>query len=408
MDFELAVIGGGMVGAATAALAARSGFEVALVEAHRPAQFDPDQPYDLRVSALSPGSRAILQEAGAWRLVERQRYAPYHRMHVEEEQGRGSIDFDADRFGWSELGFIVENQLTQWALWQSLEAGGQAELFASQKLDRIERRKAGVEVHLRDGSRFSAALAIGADGAASRVRRFCDTDPARWDYNQKGLVAHVDTAQQNDGIAWQRFLDTGPLAFLPLSDGRSSIVWTLPLALAEQMLELDDDAFLAELNAVAGDAFGEIQASSARAAFPLRMQLADRYVDDGIVLLGDAAHVVHPMAGQGVNLGLLDAAALIETLIRGRQRGLAPNHSAPLRRFERWRKSDNALMAGGIHAIKQLYALPAGPLGLIRRFGAGLVNRAWPVKERFLVHAAGQHADAPQIARGSRLKDISA
>ncbi len=225
-----------------------------------------------------------------------------------------------------------------------------------------------------------------------------------WEYNQKGLVCVVRKSRPNPGIAWQRFLDGGPLAFLPLEDGRSSIVWTRPRAEADRLLEMPDTEFMAELQAASEGWLGELEAVGPRAAFPLAMRLSGRHVSGRAVLLGDAAHVVHPLAGQGVNLGFADAAALVEVLAGNRSRGLDLAEKASLRRYERWRKSESGLMSWGVHGLGGLFGLD-GLTGL-RRFGMGLVGRSWFMKEAFVRRAAGLNRNAPALSRGSELKSL--
>jgi 2-octaprenyl-3-methyl-6-methoxy-1,4-benzoquinol hydroxylase/2-octaprenylphenol hydroxylase len=320
MKYDVAVVGAGMVGAAAASLLARSGFSVAVVENREPAPFAADRPVGLRVSAFSPGASDILGEAGAWRQVERQRHCPYRRMVVEDREESVRLEFNAAEFGLERLGTIVENDLVQWALWQSLLTLGGIELFCPDRVTGLEYSGDDPVLRLESGESVTSRLLVGADGADSRIRRLLGIRQDHWEYGQSGLVCVVNTVTPNPGVAWQRFLEGGPLAFLPLADGASSIVWSLPDADARRLLERDEGDFLDELNqAIAG---GEnhwpdrVSDCGPRAAFPLSMRLGERYTASRGVLIGDAAHVVHPLAGQGVNLGLLDAAGLVEVLLR--------------------------------------------------------------------------------------------
>ena len=396
-----------MVGGTLAALLGRAGFEVALVEAREPPEFDVERDVDLRVSALSPGSQMILDQAGAWRAISRSRFNPYRQMHVEGESNDEVLDFDAQAFGMEALGYLVENPLTVASLWQSLEAGGMVEMICPDKLARLERTDDHSDVFLESGTRLSAKLVAAADGASSRVRSLCGIDQDRWQYNQRGLVAVITTEKSNTDTAWQRFLDTGPLALLPLANGQSSIVWSLPDKLAEHWQQADENEFLAALGRESRNAFGAVTATSARASFPLSMRLSEQYVDQGVVLLGDAAHVVHPLAGQGVNLGLLDAAALTEVLVDARSKNRPINSTTSLRHYERWRRSEDMLMAKGFDAIRTLYSLPAGPLRGVRKLGVAMVQKSWFARDQFLKRAAGQHADAPRLARGATISDLA-
>jgi 2-octaprenylphenol hydroxylase len=406
--YDIVVIGAGMVGAAAASLLARSGFSVAVVEHQEPLPFDASQTVGLRVSAFSPGSAQILAEAGAWRQVKRQRHCPYGRMAVEDRDETTVLEFTAVEFGLDQLGTIVENELVQWSLWQSLLAMGGVEIYCPDQVAGLEYRDDDIEISLESGTNMSCSLLVAADGADSGIRKRLGIRQDHWEYGQQGLVAVVQTATPNPGLAWQRFLEGGPLAFLPLDDGSSSIVWSLPEAEAERLLELDEAAFLAELDhAVSG---GEnhwpdrLVACGPRAAFPLTMRLSERYAADRTVLIGDAAHVVHPLAGQGVNLGLLDAAGLVEVLVEARNRQTDFAAEKTLEKFARWRRSEAEVMARGMHGIRGLF-IPE-ELGPIRRLGIGLIAGSWIAKEAFINRAIGRNRNAPALARGTSLTEL--
>lgn len=407
LDCDIAIIGGGMVGTATACLLLREGFSVALVESREPAEFDDSRPVGLRVSAISPGAQSILGHAGAWRIVAERRHCPYRRMHVEEaEDGdRGVLEFAAAEFGLERLGTIVENDSISEALWQVLKArstaGDALELHLPDSLASLETQQDGVSLSLDSGQRISARLVIGADGARSRVRHMSGIGQKVWTYGQKGIVGVVRAERPNPGVAWQRFLAGGPLAFLPLSDGASSIVWTRPVRDADRLLGLDESAFGEELQAASSAWLGAIESCGPRGAFDLTMRLSERYFARRTALVGDAAHVVHPLAGQGVNMGFLDAAALAELLGAARREqsdwSAGGTLEAILERYGRWRRSDAEVMARGIHAIRALFTPPF--LAPLRRLGLGVVGRSWPAREAFVRRAAGIHSDAPKMSK---------
>jgi 2-octaprenyl-3-methyl-6-methoxy-1,4-benzoquinol hydroxylase/2-octaprenylphenol hydroxylase len=406
--FDVVVVGAGMVGAATAALLARAGFSVAVVERREPGSFDAASPVGLRVSAFSPGCCDVLREAGAWRQIERQRHCAYRRMIVEDRDETTRMEFDAPEFGLERLGTIVENDLVQWTLWQSLLATGGVEIVCPGTVASVDQRADECVVALHDGSHLRARLLVGADGADSPVRQMLGIRQDHWEYGQRGVVGVVQTKTANPGVAWQRFMDGGPLAFLPLQDGASSIVWSRPEAEAARLLELDDDGFLSELQqAVAG---GEghwpdcVTACGPRAAFPLTMRLSERYSARRAVLVGDAAHVVHPLAGQGVNLGLLDAAGLVEVMIEARARQDDPAAEKVLLKYARWRRSEAEIMARGIHNLRGLF-MP-DEFSLIRRLGMGFVSRSWTARDAFIRRATGRHRNAPALARGKALTEL--
>ena len=406
--FDVVVVGAGMVGSATAALLARSGFGVALVEGREPAPFDATADVGLRVSALSPGAADILAEAGAWRLIERTRHAPYRHMRVEDRDESSTIEFQAAEFGEEYLGAIVENDLVQWALWQSLQLMAGVEFFCPDTVREMTLEDGERVLTLAGGARIRARLLVAADGADSRIRRWLGIRQDHWEYGQSGVVGVVATEPPNPALAWQRFMDGGPLAFLPLADGRSSIVWSRPEAEARRLLALDDAAFLAELEEAAAGGPGHWPGTPVscgpRAAFPLTMRLSARYAAPGAVLVGDAAHVVHPLAGQGVNLGLLDAAALAEVLVEARRAGAEFAAPRVLEKYDRWRRSEAEVMCRGVHGLRGLF-MP-GELGPLRRLGLGLVSRSWAAREAFIRRATGRNRNAPALARGIRLNSL--
>ncbi len=336
--YDIAIIGAGMVGSTLASLLSRCGFSVALVEVAEPRPFDENAEAGLRVSAISPGSASILEQAGAWRLVSASRHRAYRRMQVEDGVEAEPLLFDAPAFNLERLGTIVENDLLQWSLWQVVSGGGLVDVFCPDRLQAIESGGARSRVQLLSGKTLEATLVVGADGAASGVRRALGIGQQQFNYNQHGLVAVVGKKQANPGVAWQRFLPGGPLAFLPLSDGRSSIVWTRPSREAQQLMALDDAAFIEQLNTASDGWLGAVETCGPRAIFPLSMRLSESYVARRCILVGDAAHVVHPLAGQGVNLGFADAAALLEKLLSARLAGGDIGAGSVLRAYDRQRR----------------------------------------------------------------------
>jgi len=403
-NYDVAIIGAGMVGSTLASLLSRCGFSVALVEMAEPQPFDESEDVGLRVSAISPGSVSVLEQAGAWKLVCRHRHRAYRRMQVEDGVEVDPLLFDAPEFNLERLGTIVENSLVQSSLWQVVNAGGMVDVFCPDQLQSIDFSANQNRVVLQSGKTIGASLVVGADGAASGVRKIMGVGQQHYSYNQHGLVAVVGKQQPNPGIAWQRFLPGGPLAFLPLADGRSSIVWTRPSIEAERLLALDDEAFTGELDNASCGWLGKVVSCGPRAAFPLSMRLSDCYAARRVLLVGDAAHVVHPLAGQGVNLGLADVAALVEKLVSKRLAGSDIGAPAVLQAYDRWRRSESETMAFGMHAIRSLFGIES--LSPIRRAGLAVVKRSWILKDQFLQRAVGIGSNAPKLAKGVPLNEL--
>ncbi|THD09370.1 UbiH/UbiF/VisC/COQ6 family ubiquinone biosynthesis hydroxylase [Rhodanobacter lindaniclasticus] len=384
----VAVVGGGMVGAAAALALARAGFSVALLEARAPTPWRADAEVDLRVVGLAPSSIALLDEMGVWTSIREARASAYRHMHVWDAASGAAIDFDAAAEGRDMLGCIVENSLVQWTLWQALETAGVRRLCPAE-VTAFESRDDRIQLQLTDGATLSAAVLVAADGAASPLRQLAGIGTRGRDYAQRAVVAHVNTERAHEETAWQRFLPGGPLALLPLADGRSSIVWSLPEAEAQRVLALDDRRFCDELGAASDFRLGRITGTTPRAAFPLKLQLAQGYQAERLVLLGDAAHAVHPLAGQGVNLGLRDVAELRDTLVEARAAGRDIGAEHVLRRYARRRRSADTLDALGFDALARVYAWQSPPLVAARAIGVRLLDRLAPLKRRLSDHAAG-------------------
>lgn len=385
---DVAVVGGGMVGAATALALARAGFTVALIDAREPAAWAATDEVDLRVVGLAPSSVALLDQLGVWPGIRDARASAYERMHVWDAENGAAIHFDAADEGRDVLGFIVENNLVQATLWQALDAAGVRRIVPAEVVA-YAMREDRAQLDLADGQVVAARLVVAADGAESPLRAMVGIGTKGHDYAQRAVVAHVETTDPHQRTAWQRFLPSGPLAFLPLVDGRSSIVWSLPEAEATRVLALDDDAFRDALGVASDFRLGPIRGVSRRAAFPLRLKLAERYEVGRVVLLGDAAHAVHPLAGQGVNLGLRDVAELRDTLVEARDAGRDIAATHVLRRYARRRRSADGLDAWSFDALARIYAWQASPLVTARGLGVRLLDRIGPLKSRLARHAAG-------------------
>ncbi|MBP8803694.1 MAG: UbiH/UbiF family hydroxylase, partial [Pseudoxanthomonas sp.] len=384
---DVAVAGGGVVGAACALALARAGLDVALVEARPVPRWLAEQP-DLRVYALAPDNAALLDALGVWPQVVRARAQPYRKMRVWDAGGGDELAFDAATLARDELGWIVENGLLVDRLWAALVAAG-VQVHCPARVQGMEQDEAGVRLQLDDGTRLEARVAVAADGGASELRRLAGLDVDAHDYGQRGVVAFIETADPHQETAWQRFLPTGPLALLPFTQGRSSIVWTLPEAEAARVLALDDAAFAVALTDASAARLGRAVPVSERAAFPLRRQLVRQQVAGRVLVLGDAAHVVHPLAGQGVNLGLRDVAALRAEVESAQARRVDWASAHRLQRWARRRRSDNTVSAYAFEGINRLFS-NADPLAALARGPLlGLAGKLPPLTRALWRHAAG-------------------
>ena len=406
IDYDVAVVGAGPIGLASAILVARqTGIppaRIAVFDRLIPESLDrsKDLPIDLRVFALSRASEKILRTAEAWYDIEATRAEAFERMQVWHADvpphGGDALVFDAAEMGERNLGVIVENAVLQAALAGAARRAGLA--LVSGDITALEQERDAI-VLVAGKRRVRARLVIGADGAQSRVRELAGLGASRTDYGQTAIVAMVSTARPHEHTAWQRFLGDGTLAFLPLKDAHSSIVWSVPTARAERLLAAAPDVSERELESDFDSALGKVRLVSDRVKFPLWRLSANAYVSARIALVGDAAHVVHPLAGQGANLGLLDAAALADVLAEGVKSREDPGAERILRRYERWRRSENDLMSGAIDAFDRLLARGTGRIAELAQRGMPWVGRSAMVKRVFIERAMGLAGELPAAAR---------
>ncbi|GAB3361107.1 FAD-dependent oxidoreductase [Lysobacter tyrosinilyticus] len=387
---DIAIVGAGVVGAAAALALARDGWQVTLVEAREPARWRAEHP-DLRVYAFAPDNAALLDNLGVWPSIIDARVHPYRGMRVWDAAGGDELRFDADAFGRRELGWIVENGLLVDRLWATLPSAG-VRVVCPAQLAALEQDENHATLELEDGTRLRARLVIAADGGDSKLRALAGIETYTHDYGQNGLVAFVDHELPHEASCWQRFLPTGPLAFLPFAGAnghRSSIVWTLPEVEASRLCRIDEADFLRELQHAFAGTLGALTSVSKRVAFPLRRQLAQAHVAGRVAVIGDAAHVVHPLAGQGVNLGLRDVSALRALLQRQRAAGRDPGAPAGLGRWARERRSENAVAAYAFDGLNRLFSNDNVLATLARGPMLGLVGKVPPLRHAFWKHAAG-------------------
>ncbi|MFL6606119.1 MAG: FAD-dependent monooxygenase [Steroidobacteraceae bacterium] len=403
---DVLVVGGGPVGACAAALLLHGSagnigpLRVGVLEPNRPRPPVAGTALEARVVAISRASEHILQSVSAWDRVLGPRVGAYERMRIWHESvapsSTGALVFDAAEAGEPNLGYIVENRLLQAALLDGIaESGGH---IASGSLVGLHVGPEFVTVETSTGS-LAARLVIGADGAKSAVRQLLGITADVTDFNETAIVATVATERPHEKTAWQRFMRTGTLAFLPLADGASSIVWSADNNVAATLVGMSAAEFATELDRASDLALGCTRLLSDRITFPLQRLTADRYVAHRCALIGDAAHVVHPLAGQGVNLGLLDAAALAQLILEARREREDPGALRVLRRYERWRKSEVAFMSTAISAFDRFLAHGSGPVSRLAQRGLGLVNRSQEIKRFFVSRALGVSGELPRAAR---------
>lgn len=371
-EFDVIVAGGGMVGSCTALALAQLGFSVAIVERQKMARqaLSPADEFELRVSAISPASQQFLTELGVWQQIQSLRSCDYHKMFIWHEHGSSIVRFASEQIGLTHLGTIVENTLLQSIVQQALNGLKNVSLFDEQQVTTINNEQEGVEVLTSAKINLQGQLLIAADGRESAVRKQLHLPVVGGSYQQTAIVANVSTERSHEHTAWQRFLATGPLAFLPLSNGQSSIVWSADNQRAEELMALADEEFIAELSSAFECRLGAVTTTSRRASFPLSWHSAQQWLQQRVLLIGDAAHGVHPLAGQGVNLGFADVALLTE-LLQGESSVYQPRL---LRRFERQRKAEAASATHLFTLLKQLYGQQNSLVCLARDFGMSMVD----------------------------------
>ncbi|MEE4818648.1 2-octaprenyl-3-methyl-6-methoxy-1,4-benzoquinol hydroxylase [Pseudomonas alliivorans] len=400
---DVLIVGAGMVGSALALALQGSGLEVIVVDggALSVKPFDVACAFEPRVSALSAASQRILQRLDVWEGIAGRRVSPYSHMHVWDGSGTGHIHFSASSVHADVLGHIVENRVVQDALLDRLH-DSDIGLLANARLEQMRYSGDDWLLTLSDGRKLRAPLVVAADGANSAVRRLTATPTREWDYLHNAIVTSVRTAEPNRKTAWQRFTDEGPLAFLPLDrDGEhwSSIVWSVTPAESERLMAVDDDVFCKELEQAFERRLGQVLAVDARLCVPLRQRHAKRYVAKGLALIGDAAHTIHPLAGQGVNLGFLDAAVLAEVLTHAAARGELLSDVRVLGRYERRRMPHNLALMAAMEGFERLFQADPLPLRWLRNTGLKVVNKLPEAKALFVREALGLSGDLPELAR---------
>ncbi len=399
MACDVAIVGGGLVGAALACGLGQMGLQVAIVEERPWQDLLDDEDFHFRVSAVTLASQSILQTFGAWEDMRQTRMGPFREMHVWDAAGAGAIHFDSADVGEPKLGYIVENRVIQAGLEARLEALDSVTWFRPARLRGLAVEPGRVRVAL-ENVEIKAPLLVGADGSESQVRRRVGITSSVHGYHQQALVTNVRTELPHQETAWQRFLPSGPVAFLPLPDALSSIVWSTTPAAAAALRTMPTEEFAVALGRAFDSRLGLITEVGARAIFPLRSVRAHRYVQHRVALLGDAAHTIHPLAGQGVNLGFLDAATLAEVVAEARAAGRDLGTLPTLRRYERWRKSHNLGMQLAMDGLHLLFSSRFRAVQAARNVGLQITDGVGPVKRLIMRYAMGRVGDLPGAARG--------
>ena len=401
LDVDIVVIGGGLAGLPFAIACAGAGLRVAVIDREKPAT-QMAEPFDGRSSAIAYGSQRVLEGLGIWAFAAAEAQ-PILDIRVADQGSPLFLHYDHREVGDRPFGWIVENRVLRQALFRRME--GMADLLhlAPAQPVRVDRQPSGVEVELADGRTLSARLLIAADGKNSQLRREAGIRTLGTDYAQHAISGTVSHEKPHHGVAVEHFLPAGPFAILPMTGNRSSIVWTERAALAPAMVKLGKAEFDREVTRRFGDFLGAVEWVGPRWSYPLQILYAERVIDRRLALLGDAAHVIHPIAGQGLNLGIRDVAALAELVVDAHRLGLDPGADDVLERYQRWRRVDTLALTAVTDGLNRLFSNDLGPVRLARDLGLALVERAPPLKRLFMRHAMGVVGTLPRLVRGEAL-----
>lgn len=391
---DIVIVGAGMIGLTMALALVERGFKVSVIDAKSIKENVGTQPYDLRVSAITPASAMLFNNLKVWDKIKQARYNAFQYMFVYDN--KGSVCFNADDAERNELGWIIENSVIQTILYETLKS--KAEILMPAKIESINTNEAGAEILIAGHDPIKCKLLIASDGANSWVRQYLNIDIKSWEYDQNAIVANVRCSTGHKNTAWQHFLNTGPLAFLPLNEpDLCSIVWSCETTVAEQLMQESDESFAIKLTQYMGDHVGQVSLASPRMSFPLMMRHIHQYVQPSVAFIGDAAHTIHPLAGQGANLGLYDVARLLDVLDFAKNKQKNIGSYAVLRRYERERKAHVSSMIMLMEGFNQLFSNDNKILSSLRNQGLFVVDKLPLIKNKLIKQAMGFQLQMPSL-----------
>lgn len=404
--YDVLIAGGGLVGMTLGCALAKAGLEVAVIDREQ-AVTQLAGEYDGRASAISYGSAQVFKGIGLWSYLEEDASPIWDIRVADGHPLRGVsplfLHYDHTDIGKDPFGYIIENRVTRVGLHKLAETLPNLTLVAPHAIERLDRYPGYAEAVLDNGETVRAELAVACDGKFSPIRKAAGIKQTEWKYDQTAIVCTVAHERDHQGTAVELFLPGGPFAMLPMTEGRSNIVWSENNALVQDYLKLDDDAFLAELSSRFGDWLGEIKLVGPRFAYPLSLSMASTYIDDRLALAGDAGHAIHPIAGQGYNMGIRDVAALAEVLVDARRVGMDLGSQMTLENYEKWRRFDNVLLASVCDGLLRLFSNDVAALRTARDLGLAAVDKLPPVKKFLMHHAMGVVGELPRLVRGEAL-----
>ncbi|WP_115936218.1 UbiH/UbiF/VisC/COQ6 family ubiquinone biosynthesis hydroxylase [Aestuariispira insulae] len=403
---DVLIAGGGLVGMTLGCALAKAGLDVVVIDRDAPAE-QQEGAYDGRASAISYGSAQVFKGIGLWDLIEAD-VSPIRDVRVVDGNQIEGISplflhYDHRDLGDEPLGYIIENRVTRVGLFKLAQTLENLILISPVAVESLDRQRGYAEAHLSDGRVIRADLAVAADGKFSPIREAAGISQTTWKYDQTAIVCTVEHERDHEGVAVELFQPTGPFAMLPMTDNRSNIVWSEDPRVVKQLMALDDVAFLAELSEKFGDWLGKIRLTGPRFSYPLSFSLASTYLSERLVLAGDSGHGIHPIAGQGFNMGIRDVAALAEVLVDAKRLGLDLGGPMVLEKYEQWRRFDNVMLATVCDGLLRLFSNDNQPLRLARDMGLAAVNKLPPLKKLFMRHAMGVVGDLPRLVRGEAL-----